>query len=122
MDDEEEVENDDGNVLQMDASEQAAIASSNVQKYTIPRINFEAEEYPDLIDWKESNLYEPPMTLSLTNDQLMAIKDSPLPVPNYPCHTQAVERAVLFRKLQQASLGKKHVMVSSDRESKSAKN
>ena len=31
MDDEEEVENDDGNVLQMDASEQVAIASSNVQ-------------------------------------------------------------------------------------------
>ena len=32
--------------------------------------------------------------MSLTNEQLTAIQDSLLRVPDYPCHTQAVERAV----------------------------
>jgi hypothetical protein len=47
-----------------------------------------------LIDWEISKLSEPPLTLSLTNSDLMAIKESPFAVPDYPCHTQAVERAV----------------------------
>ena len=31
--------------------------------------------------------------LTMTNEQLTSLKDSPLDVPAYPCHTQAVERA-----------------------------
>ena len=37
---------------------------------------------------------EPPLTQSLTTDEMLALKVSPFDVPNYPCHTQAVERAI----------------------------
>ena len=47
-----------------------------------------------MIDWETSQLSEPPLTALLTNEQLIAIKDAPLKVADYPCHTQAVERAV----------------------------
>ena len=57
-------------------------------------ISFDALDYPDMIDWETSQLSEPPLTLILTNDQLIAIKDTSFEVPDYPCHTQAVERAV----------------------------
>ena len=32
--------------------------------------------------------------MNMTNEQLTSVKDSPLEVPAYPCHTQAVERAI----------------------------
>ena len=35
-----------------------------------------------------------PLTSNKTNEELIAYKESPLVVPKYPCHTQAVERAV----------------------------
>ena len=47
-----------------------------------------------MIDWEAEKLSEPPRTMSLTNEQLTAIQDSPLKVADYPCHIQAVERAV----------------------------
>lgn len=91
-DNEEDDTEDDG--IQLDNMEKQAIASSQVRPYVVPRINFEASDYMDLIDWEATQLSEPPLTSSLTNEQLTAIKDSPLQVADYPCHTQAVERAV----------------------------
>ena len=81
IDDDHEAEDDveDGG-LQMDDSEKAAIASSQVCKYVIPKINFDALDYPDMIDWETSQLSEPPLTSNLTNDQLIDIQDS----PDYP--------------------------------------
>ena len=66
---------DDG--LQLDNVEKRAIASSKVRPYLIPKINFDASEYPDLIDWEATQLSEPPLTLLLTNEQLNAFKNSP---------------------------------------------
>ena len=37
---------------------------------------------------------EPLLTRNLSEDQLQSVIDSPLQVPKFPCHTQAVERAV----------------------------
>ena len=94
VDDDHEADDSEDEGLQLDNMEKQAIASSQVRPYVIPKINFEASEYPDLIDWEAEKLSEPPLTMSLTNEQLTAIQDSPLRVPDYPCHTQAVERAV----------------------------
>ena len=49
-----------------------------------------------MIYWKAIPLSEPPLTLSLTNEQLNAFKDSAMREPEYPCHTEAIERAVLL--------------------------
>ena len=92
--DENEEDEDDEDCLQLEPSEIAAISSSKVRKYILPKINFKAETYTELIDWETSQLSEPPFTLTMTNEQLTSLKDSPLEVPAYPCHTQAVERAI----------------------------
>ena len=61
VDDENEVEeDDDDDDVQMDPSEKAAVISSHVRQYVIPKINFEATGYPDMIDWETSKLSEPP--------------------------------------------------------------
>ena len=42
----------------------------------------------------EKELYEPPLTMHLSDEQIRDIIMTPLNIPNYPSHTQAVERAV----------------------------
>ena len=51
-------------------------------------------------------LTEPPLTLDLNEAELLAIKETPFEVPNYPCHTQAVERGVkLVSEASAAAIG-----------------
>ena len=42
----------------------------------------------------KAGLTEPPLTLSLSDSQIISFKETPFEVPNYPCYTQAVKRAV----------------------------
>lgn len=64
-----------------------------VRKFRVPKLNFEAATYVDMIDL-EKELYEPPLTMHLSDEQIRDIIMTPLNIPNYPSHTQAVERAV----------------------------
>jgi len=75
--------------------------TANVRKYLVPKINFDATSYTQLIDLQRAGITEPPLTLDLSDTQISAFKTTPFEVPNYPCHTQAVERAV--RLVSQAS-------------------
>ena len=43
---------------------------------------------------KKTTFTEPPMTLDLSDEELRGLVEKPLFVPPYPCHTQAVERAI----------------------------
>ena len=85
---------DDETPFTLEPSEKFAIENAKVRKFKVPKINFLAQSYIELIDWEDTALSEPPLTLSKTNEELLAYKESPLVVPKYPCHTQAVERAV----------------------------
>jgi len=66
--------------------------------FSIPKLNFEAKEYIDLIDWQMTALSEPPILANNSSDDIemfVACDDTPLlDFPKYPCHTQAVERCV----------------------------
>ena len=53
-----------------------------------------ADSYVQLIDWEEFVLSEPPLTLPKTDAEVSAFRDVAFEVPKYPCHTQAVERAI----------------------------
>ena len=75
-------------------SEKKAILTSSIRKYIVPKINFDATSFTQLIDWENPGITEPPLTLSMTDAQITAFKTSPFDVPHYPCHTQAVERGV----------------------------
>ena len=78
VDDDNEVDDSEDDSLQLDNVEKQAIALSKFRPYFIPNVNFDASEYPDLIDWEATQLSEPPLTLSLTNEQLNVFKDSPM--------------------------------------------
>ena len=76
-DDNEEDDDTEDDILHMDMHEKAAISTSKVREFIIPKINFEETEYPDMIDWETSKLSEPPLTLSLSIEELDAIKETP---------------------------------------------
>ena len=85
---------DDGEQLILEPSEIKSISSSKIRKFVIPKINFDAKTYTELIDWHSPNLTEPPLTKMLSGDEVRAFEENPFQVPKYPCHTQAVERAI----------------------------
>ena len=73
------------------------------REFVIPKLNFHAKEYTDLIDFQYSQRYEPPLTKKLTVNELKAVvqgkessagKESSTVSKRYPCHAQAVETHV----------------------------
>lgn len=72
-------------------------ASQNgIRKFLIPKINFFAQDYIDLIIWQDCDITGPTLTQHLTEDDLKRFLNECSPVIpilfNLPCHTQAVER------------------------------
>lgn len=69
-----------------------------IREFAIPKLNFEATDYVDLINWQESHITEPPLTKNISDEDLkllVATGDTPVvDFPQFPCHTQAVERCV----------------------------
>ena len=69
-----------------------------VRVFTVPEINFNAEDYTELINWQSCNVTEPPLTVNISDVDITAFvksKESPVvDFPRFPCHTQAVERCI----------------------------
>jgi len=71
--------------------------SQNVRNFMIPKLRFDADEYHQMIDWQEIDLTEPPILTKLTETEikeLIETNEKPQGMPNFPCHTQAVERII----------------------------
>lgn len=71
-------------------------SSGDIRKFAIPKLNFEASDYYELVNWVDIPRHEPPITCNLTDyDIEEAIKSGSMPhLKKYPCHTQAVERHI----------------------------
>lgn len=72
-----------------------------VREFTVPKINFLANDYVELIDWQTSVITEPPLTKNMAEEDIFNLKNIEGGLstvkPEYakfPCHTQAVERCV----------------------------
>lgn len=69
-----------------------------VRPFRVPKINFEATHYTELINWDEIDLTTPPVMNNFSTAELADYfnlnKLPQLPILNYPCHTQSVERIV----------------------------
>ncbi|KAG7162900.1 hypothetical protein Hamer_G027849, partial [Homarus americanus] len=63
------------------------------KKMKIPPINVNAIKLSELVDLSLEVL-EPPLTTSLTSQELRNLKETPMQVPKWPSHTQSVERCV----------------------------
>ena len=64
------------------------------RQFRPPVINMEATSYTELIDWTDAPMTEPPVTMDLTEQEILEIIGSPLHLPPFPCHTLDVERLV----------------------------
>ena len=60
--------------------------------FQTPKINTDATTISSLADLSVART-EPPLTVALTEEELMAVVATPLKI-NLPCHTVAVERGV----------------------------
>ena len=74
---------------------------SSVRTLKVPNINWKASKMQELIDWDQTTVTEPVVTTHLSSEELLALLDGPLEVPDWTCHTQAVERTV--KKVTEAS-------------------
>ena len=64
--------------------------------FQIPKINFEAKDYTDIINWN-GTLTEPPLTMDLKRHELLNFINVHVPTASifrFSSHTQAVERSV----------------------------
>lgn len=73
--------------------------ATTIRVFKIPEINFEADDYTNLINWDKINFSEPPLIRGISNDVLNKIGAGSIDLKNIqhfqmPCHSQAVERAV----------------------------
>lgn len=75
-------------------------SQKGIRKFLIPKINFFAQDYIEIITWQYCDITEPTLTQNLTEDDLKRILNEGSPVIlllfKLPCHTQAVERCVKF--------------------------
>ena len=58
----------------------------------LPKLNINAENLKDMIDWKGSK--EPVLTCHFSKEEIKACLDTPLKVPYFCLHTQGIERAI----------------------------
>ena len=65
-----------------------------VRPFLLPKVNFSASNFTELLDWKVEDITEPPLTMNLSDEEVQGIRSAPLDMGAFPVHTVAVERAV----------------------------
>ncbi|GBO00272.1 hypothetical protein AVEN_16903-1 [Araneus ventricosus] len=71
--------------------------SGGLRFFNLPKLNFEAADYTDLIDWSNCVVTEPPLTMHIKDKDLKKMCKEQFPVltfEEFPCHTQSVEPCV----------------------------
>ena len=81
-------------VLTIRSARQRYDETSHPRQFRPPQLNFRAQFYHTMINWEELEVTEPPLTMEMTEEQLLNVIETPLELPHYPCHTQHVERVV----------------------------
>ena len=67
---------------------------SGLRIFKVPELNWDAENYTQIIAWELNTFCEPPITMKMSDDEIRKFLLEPLWIPNYPSHSQSVERAV----------------------------
>lgn len=84
--------------------------SSDLRKFEIPKINFNAKTYYGMINFNLVNVSYPPLLANVSKDALKDLYKSDLGkrIAQIPCHSQAVERNVKLVTEAAASVTEKH--------------
>lgn len=86
--------------LRGEGDEDTQVGDRSLRDRKARDINEHATKLADLIDWSET-LTEPPLTCSLTTKNIKEFVASSMKVPDWPSHTQSVER--LVKRVTEAS-------------------
>ncbi|GBN01816.1 hypothetical protein AVEN_268363-1 [Araneus ventricosus] len=69
-----------------------------LRNFVPPKINFQASDYIEIINWKSCVVYPPPMLRDLSEDDIKSLINSDttpiIEIQKFPYHTQAVERCI----------------------------
>ncbi|GBL97281.1 hypothetical protein AVEN_84977-1 [Araneus ventricosus] len=69
-----------------------------VRNFVPPKINFQASDYIEIINWNSCVVYPSPMLQDLSEDDIKSLINSDtMPIreiQKFPCHTQVVERCI----------------------------
>ena len=66
---------------------------TTIRKFLVSELNFNANDYSEIIDWQKCLLTEPPIAVEISDETLekMILKGEVPELNKFPCHTQAVE-------------------------------
>ncbi|GBN00265.1 hypothetical protein AVEN_99437-1 [Araneus ventricosus] len=74
------------------------VPKKTVRNFVPPKINFQASNYIEIINWNSCLVYPPPMLQDLSEDDIKSLINSvttPIrEIQKFPCHTQAVDRCI----------------------------
>jgi hypothetical protein len=69
-----------------------------LREFVVPKLNLDANEYFELINWQDTEITEPPLTADVPVADIRSFVksggQSTIEFERFPCHTQAVERCV----------------------------
>lgn len=64
---------------------------STLREFSVPKLNFDANEYFELVNWQEAEITEPPLTADVSEaDIRLFVKSggqSTIEFERFPCHT-----------------------------------
>ena len=74
----------------------AMVSSPNVRHFNMPKLNPDCNNYSEIINWEETTITEPPMTMKFSDNDLedFIVNKKLFDTEKYPLHTQAVERVI----------------------------
>ncbi|GBN83259.1 hypothetical protein AVEN_15576-1 [Araneus ventricosus] len=79
-------------------SRESSSSGKSVHVFLPPKLNFEATNYTEMIDWSSITITSQPILRDISTDVFKPIvRDKKIPEWNFvhfPCHTQVVERCV----------------------------
>ena len=108
-------------VLYIRAAREKYDNTDHPRQFRRPKINIKAGFYYTMIDWDREQSTEPPLTMGLSDTDILNIIESPLHLPHYPCHTQHVERVVPLvteAALHKVGYASRHMWIASTLESR----
>ena len=76
-----------------DGEWEVQLGNASVRVRKTPEIELDATSLLELLNCQKVH-HEPPLTCDLTTSQVKQIINAPMEVPDWPCHTQSIERVV----------------------------
>jgi len=73
--------------------------STKIRQFRVPLLNFNSEDYTDLVEWQTIDRYEPPLMKHIPDKDIANyVKSNSVAeahkIALFPCHTQATERCI----------------------------